>query len=522
MAPSAPPALDRRRGLVVALDGPGSSGKSSVGAAAALELGYRFCDTGLLYRAVTWLALQRGIDPGDVERLVTLVDEVELAPDDRGRLARVKVDGEDVTGEVHGSEVDVQVSAVAKVPELRAGLLERQRAIARAGRIIVAGRDIGTVVLPNADLKIFLNASADERARRRAEERGLDPWGPEAAAVLAELRRRDELDSTRAVAPLRPAEDAQIIVTDGNRFEDTVAMVVEAVRSAERAREPAKPPAQRAREPAKPQAKPPAKPPAAQPPAKPPAKPPVAQAPHVSLEAAPIEDTITPLIRLVAWGSRVVARSVVRLRIEGSMDAIPREGPVILAANHASNADPVVIGAWLTPRLGRRIHWLGKRELFEWPVVGWVAAHGGVHPVDRSTADLEAFRLARRILDEGHVLMVFPEGTRSPDGVLQDAKDGVAMLALWTGAPIVPIGMGDTDRFWPRGRAIPHVGRRIVMRIGSPFRVADEIPAGLDRRAAKSAATALIMARIAALLPARQRGAHEAPKAAREPVAGKA
>lgn len=535
MASSASPAPDQRRSLVVALDGPGSSGKSSVGAAAALELGYRFCDTGLLYRAVTWLALQRGIEPGDVERLVALVDEVELAPDDRGRLARVKVGGEDVTAEVHGSEVDVQVSAVAKVPELRAALLERQRAIAKAGRIIVAGRDIGTVVLPNADLKIFLNASAEERARRRAEERGLDPWGPEAAAVLAELRRRDDLDSTRAVAPLRPAEDALIIVTDRNRFEETVAMVANAVREAERAREAAKPPA-------KPAAKPPAKPPAEHAPAgarkhaaapappapkpraakAPAAQPAAAHEPTQALEAAAIESTITPLIRLVALGSRVVARSVARVRIEGAIDAIPREGPVILAANHASNADPVVIGGWLTPRLGRRIHWLGKRELFEWPVVGWVAAHGGVHPVDRSTADLEAFRLARRILDEGHILMVFPEGTRSPDGILGDAKDGVAMLAMRTGAPIVPIGMGDTDRFWPRGRAVPRLGRRIVMRVGAPFRVADEIPDGLDRRAAKTAATALIMARIAALLPVRQRGGHAAPKAAREPVAGKA
>ena len=129
-----------------------------------------------------------------------------------------------------------------------------------------------------------------------------------------------------------------------------------------------------------------------------------------------------------------------RVRLEGAVDEIPADGPVILAANHASNVDAIVIGAWLTPKLGRRIHWLGKRELFEWPIVGWIAAHGGVHPVDRGTADLEAFRLAQRILDAGHILFVFPEGTRSPDGALQAAKDGVAVLALRTGAPIVPLG----------------------------------------------------------------------------------
>ena len=221
--------------LVVALDGPASSGKSSVGAAAAVELAYRFCDTGLLYRAATWLDLQRGVPAvGDPAPLVALTSEIELAPDENGRLAHVTVDGEDVTDEVHTPAVDEAVSAVSRVPELREALLERQRALAAAlGGIIMAGRDIGTVVLPNADLKIFLDASAEERARRRAEERGLAPDSAEAQAILDQLRRRDDLDRNRTVAPLRPAEDAIHIVTDGNQFEETVAAVVNAIRDAE-------------------------------------------------------------------------------------------------------------------------------------------------------------------------------------------------------------------------------------------------------------------------------------------------
>lgn len=224
---------DQQR-LVVALDGPASSGKSSVGAAAALELGYRFCDTGLLYRAATWLALRRGVDPdGDPAALVGLVPEIELAPDERGRLAQVTVDGRDITAEVHTPAVDELVSAVSRVAALRAALLDRQRALAGDGGIIMAGRDIGTVVLPDADLKIFLDASVEERARRRAEERGLDPAGREGREILDQLRRRDDLDRNRPVAPLRPADDARRIVTDGNRFEETVAAVVEAIREAE-------------------------------------------------------------------------------------------------------------------------------------------------------------------------------------------------------------------------------------------------------------------------------------------------
>jgi cytidylate kinase len=230
------PLPDATRRLVVAIDGPASSGKSSVGAAAALRLGYRFCDTGLLYRAVTDLALRRGVDLGDPAGLLPLVDEVELAADVGGRLSRVLIDGVDVTTEVRRPEVDRAVSEVSRVPEVRAALLARQRALADAGGIVMAGRDIGTVVLPDADLKIFLDASAEERARRRSEERGLAEGSPEAGAILADLQRRDDLDRNRPVAPLRPADDALHVQTDGNTFDQTVAAVEAAIRAAEAAR----------------------------------------------------------------------------------------------------------------------------------------------------------------------------------------------------------------------------------------------------------------------------------------------
>jgi cytidylate kinase len=222
-----------RQPLVVALDGPGSSGKSSVGSAAALRLGYRFCDTGLLYRALTWLALERGIRSSDGEALAAAVDHVELAADAAGRLARVVVDGRDVTAEVHSPAVDEHVSEVSRQPAVRSALLERQRRIAAAGGIIMAGRDIGSVVLPDADLKLYLDASVEERARRRTEQWGHPPDGTAAAEILAELRRRDLLDSTRPVAPLRIPDDALIVNTDGNAFDETVDMVEAAIRDAE-------------------------------------------------------------------------------------------------------------------------------------------------------------------------------------------------------------------------------------------------------------------------------------------------
>ena len=226
----------------------------------------------------------------------------------------------------------------------------------------------------------------------------------------------------------------------------------------------------------------------------------------------PIDSSITPLLTVVTLAGRIFGRAISRISIEGAVDAIPREGPLIIAANHASNMDAPVIGAWLIARLGRRIHWLGKRELFAWPIVGWVAANGGVRPVDRDRADVEAFRLASRILSEGHILFVFPEGTRSPDGALQEARDGLALLALRSGAPIVPIGIGGSNRVWPKGQRLPHPGGHVVVRVGSAFRPIDQLPAGIDRRAAKGLVTTMIMERIAALLPVRQRGVYAAPK----------
>jgi cytidylate kinase len=163
---------------------------------------------------------------------VALVGEVDLAEDGHRRLSRVVVDGVDRTAAVRSPDVDEAVSAVSSVAEVRAALLDRQRALVAGGGIVMAGRDIGTVVLPDADLKIYLDASAEERARRRALERGVDVAGPEAAEILAQLRRRDELDTTRATAPLRIAADAVVVATDGNRFEETVAAVVAAIRAA--------------------------------------------------------------------------------------------------------------------------------------------------------------------------------------------------------------------------------------------------------------------------------------------------
>lgn len=222
--------------LVVAVDGPSSSGKSTVGAEAARRLGYRFCDTGLLYRAVAWLAVERGVAPDQTSALVPLVQEVQLVADARGRLRHVEAAGRDVTAEVRGPAVDRAVSDYSKVPELRAALVPRQRALAAEGGIIMAGRDIGTVILPNADVKIYLHASPEERARRRAAQRKVATDETQATGIFDDMRRRDAIDSERETAPLRTADDAVVLTTDGNTFEESVAAVVRTIRETEAAR----------------------------------------------------------------------------------------------------------------------------------------------------------------------------------------------------------------------------------------------------------------------------------------------
>jgi cytidylate kinase len=480
--------------MIVALDGPASSGKSSVGAAAAQRLGLRFLDTGLVYRALTALALREHVSTDDADRLVPLVDRIELEDDGSGRLTRVLLDGVDATDEARGADVDAAVSAVARLAPVRSALLERQRSLAAAGQIVVAGRDIGTVVLPDADVKLFLDASIEERANRRISERGLDPQGAAAAVVRAQLQRRDEIDRTRDVAPLRAADDAVVIGTDGVSFDGTVDLVVAAIESWRPAVEASVAAAADRTSPARPTGGSGGSRPW--------------DLDNVLERAMRLENDLPMWMRMIALLSRIGARLFADVRVEG-LDRIPHSGAVILAINHASNADPFVTGAWVTAGLrNRRLHWLGKRELFAWPVFGWLAARGGVHPVDRGTADVEAYRLAMRILERGYVLLIFPEGTRSPDGALQEARDGLATLAIRTAATIVPIGVNDSDRVWPRGRKIPmpFPRRRITVRVGPPFRTDDVVPAGTDRRAAKSIATTAIMGRIAALLEPRQRG----------------
>ncbi len=212
----------------IAIDGPVASGKTAVGGLLALRLAYRFIDTGVMYRAVTWAVLRDGVSPEDEASVTVLAHrmQMEIAYSDNLSGPRLKVDGRDVAGELRAKEVDGWVSLVSSYSGVRRALVARQRALAEEGRIIMVGRDIGTVVLPDADLKVFLTASREERAQRRYREMKEKGQSPSLEQVMENLLARDEMDSSRADSPLRAGSGAHVLNTNHMGLDEVVDSII--------------------------------------------------------------------------------------------------------------------------------------------------------------------------------------------------------------------------------------------------------------------------------------------------------
>lgn len=213
---------------MIAIDGPAGSGKSTLGRRLAERLAYLYFDTGVMYRVVTCAALARGLDIHDEDQMTALAEQISIdvhPPSVQdGRENDILADGVDVTWEIRKPEVEANVSIVAAYPGVRQALGAQQRRVGLRRRVVMVGRDIGTVILPDADLKIYLDASAEERARRRYAERLTRGEKADFDEILQLIRLRDEIDSSRPVSPLRPAEDAIIVNSDDLTIDQVLEM----------------------------------------------------------------------------------------------------------------------------------------------------------------------------------------------------------------------------------------------------------------------------------------------------------
>ncbi|MCW5876124.1 MAG: (d)CMP kinase [Anaerolineales bacterium] len=442
-----------KKSLSIAIDGPAASGKSTLAEALAEKLGYLYFDTGAMYRAVTLAALRRGTSLSDHAALAKLAREAEidLRPASRndGRLSDVFLEGEDVTWDIRTKEVDVNVSDVSAVPEVRAALTEQQRRIGLRGGVVMAGRDIGTVVLPGADLKIYLDASPEERARRRHSELVAQGKNPEYEKVLAALVERDKIDSSRAVAPLKPADDAIILKTDGMEREEVLEHTLGLV--AERGG-------------------------------------PVAGSGYrVGLANWLFRYTFRPLFRLLF-------RLLCRIRIEG-LENVPPKGPYIIAYNHVSNFEPpFVIAFW--PYFPEAV---AGADVFHRKAINLFVRGYGAIPVRRGEYDRKVIETMLEVLASGRALAIAPEGGRSHDPGLRQARAGVAWLMDRARVPVVPVGISGTSdemlRQALRGKRPP-----LTLRIGPAFNLPPIEGRGEDRRAARQANADLVMRHIAGLV----------------------
>lgn len=398
--------------MIIAIDGPSGTGKSTVAKELAKRLGFSFFDTGAMYRAFAWKVVQCKVDPENEEEVIKLIPSFAFEVRSSRQGKSYFVDGFDVTEAIRSREITSTSSQVAVYPGVRKCMVKMQRRFGRSHDAVFEGRDMGTVVFPNADVKVFLTASEMIRAKRRFEE--LKEKFPEKKhpfnRILEEMQLRDKNDSTRESSPLKQAEDAILIDT----AEYTVDKVVEQILG------------------------------------------------NVPKRKKRLLQMKVPYF-LVYWFARGFFRLFFRLKIYGEKHIYPGAG--ILIANHTSFYDPPV----LSTSCPEEVHFLARETLFRIPFLGRLIKVLNTHPLAKGASDMNILRQMVKLLNEGKKLIIFPEGTRARDTEMQPLKKGFVFLAKKAKCTIFPAYIKGAQAAWPPKKKFPKLFGKITCVFGSPI-----------------------------------------------------
>lgn len=387
----------------IAIDGPGGAGKSSVAKAVASELGIVYVDTGALYRTIGMFMLESGIDLKDADAVVKNLSNFTLDLKFADGKQIILLNGNDVGDSIRSPEVSMAASCVSAISEVRQYLLDMQRNIAKSTSVIMDGRDIGTVILPDAEVKIFLTASPEARAKRRYDElisKGKDVTYEEVYDAMVE---RDHNDTNRTIAPCVPAEDA--IILDNSDFDpsETAREVVRIIRDKQKAIESSI------------------------------SSNVVANTSDSAKEVASCENNF------YMKAHKVLApffRWIMRLRPHG-LENIPQDGGIIFCANHIGALDVISIAACTT----RQITFVAKKELFSIPLLGKLISKLGAIRIDRGGNDIGAIKASISAATKGGAVAIFPQGHRYPgiNPATTPKRNGAALIAYRSGCDVIPV-----------------------------------------------------------------------------------
>ena len=389
-------------GFVVAIDGPAGSGKGTVTEILAKKLKLNSIDTGAMYRCVTLAMIRNNVDISNIEKVMEVLNNINIDLQKVNNQLVVKLNGEDVSKEIRENPVNKMVSKVSAIKEVREKLVDLQRKMAETQDVIMEGRDITTVVFPNADVKIYMDADLEERAKRRYAQNKAKNIECTYEEVLEDMRQRDENDMNKPIGTLKKADDAILVDSTNLTQKQVVKKIEKIIKNTKKVKK---------------------------------------LEPRIYWERP--ETKWKKFVRKFVKGFlRTLYKITFRMEITGEENKTKagENGGYIICANHTSNWDaPILVSVVVFSK--EKIRFIGKYDLARVGIIRWLEHLFDVIPIKRNTQDLEAMKRCLKALKNKEILGIFPEGTRKGMEKHQKVKNGAAFMAIKSGVPVVPVGI---------------------------------------------------------------------------------